>query len=109
MPADYDWHPTSNKGGGSVFKVETRNLGWWVLLAVIVSIILHILLYILLNRWERTVKEIGPVNFRVQTKQETIDRSELEKLLAQEPELSDHGQAGTGKCERYQCGENRRI
>ena len=87
MPADYDWHPSSTKGG-SVFKVETRNLGWWVLLAIIFSIVIHIVLYVILNRWERTGHRESPLNFRLQTEQETIDRSKLEELL-RDPEMPD--------------------
>ena len=88
MASEYDWHPTSNKGG-SVFKVETRNLGWWVLLAVLVSIGVHVLLFYFLNQdFIRKARGEDFLEFRVQTKQESIDRSELEKLLAQEPDLS---------------------
>lgn len=89
MAADYDWHPDSNKGG-SVFKVETRNLGWWVALAVIVSIVIHIVLYFVLIRWEHSPRRVSEtLNFRVPTKQESIDRSKLEELLSQEPEIPD--------------------
>jgi outer membrane protein OmpA-like peptidoglycan-associated protein len=84
MATEYDWHPNTH-GGGSVFKVETRNLGWWVALAIIVSIVLHIILYFVLIQWENEAKPKGPIDFRLQTKQETIDRSELEKLLSDEP------------------------
>ncbi|MDF1752018.1 MAG: OmpA family protein [Verrucomicrobiales bacterium] len=89
MAAEYDWHPDTN-GGGSVFKVETRNLGWWIVLAVLVSVVIHILLYFVLSKWEQKPKPPGPIDFRLQTKQETIDRSELEKLLADEPKLPDN-------------------
>ncbi|MDF1811974.1 MAG: OmpA family protein [Verrucomicrobiales bacterium] len=89
MAAEYDWHPRT-QGGGSVFKVETRNLGWWIVLAVLVSVVVHILLYFLLSKWEHKPEPKGPLEFRLQTKQETIDRSELEKLLSEEPKLPDN-------------------
>lgn len=88
MAADYDWHPAANKGG-SVFKVETRNLGWWVFLAVLVSIGIHIVLFFVLKNWERKENRSENLNFRVQTKQESIDRSRLEELLSQKPEVPE--------------------
>ena len=49
---EYDWHPAPNQG--SVFKVESRNLGWWVLLAILVSIIVHVVLYLVLGGIQRS-------------------------------------------------------
>lgn len=89
MAADYDWHPGTNTGG-SVFKVETRNLGWWVFLAILVSIGIHIVLYFVLVRWEQKERQDETLNFRVATDQETIDRQTLEELLSKEPELPDN-------------------
>ncbi len=87
MSSKYDWHPTSNKGG-SVFKVETRNLGWWVALAIIFSVVIHILLYVVLREWKRAARPEPAIPFRLQTKQETIDRSKLEALL-KDPEMRE--------------------
>jgi hypothetical protein len=47
MASEYNWHP--GIPGKSVFKVETRNLGWWVLLAILISVILHIVLDLVLG------------------------------------------------------------
>lgn len=85
MASDYDWHPVTN--GKSVFKVETRNLGWWVLLAILVSVLIHVILYIILGEIQRTTKRAGAGDDIVwratRDEQPTIDRAELEKLLAE--------------------------
>ena len=51
MATDYNWHP--GVAGKSVFKVETRNLGWWILLAIFISVIIHVVLYVILDGIER--------------------------------------------------------
>jgi outer membrane protein OmpA-like peptidoglycan-associated protein len=89
MATHYDWHPDT-RGGGSVFKVETRNLGWWIVLAIIVSVILHILLFFILTKLEHKAKVASEVHFRLATKQETIDRNELEMLLAQDQKTPEN-------------------
>lgn len=89
MAKDYDWHPDTAKGG-SVFKVETRNLGWWIFLAILVSILLHIILYVVLTRWEQTKRANEEESFRqVSEQQPTIDRSTLDQLLAQSKPILD--------------------
>ncbi len=89
MATDYDWHPDANNGG-SVFKVETHNLKWWVVLAIVVSVLIHILMYFVLTRWEGPASAAQEdLNFRLLTEQESIDRDTLEELLADEPVLPE--------------------
>lgn len=90
MASEYTWHP--GMPSKSVFKVETRNLGWWALLAIVISVIVHIILYIILATVQRNfdvpsgmiVDRDGPSRH----KQVTIDRTALEKLLA-DPVIPD--------------------
>ncbi len=88
MRSEYNWHP--GMPSKSVFKVETRNLGWWVLLAIIISVIVHILLYFTLGMIHRQIggfdgaEPVGPAKH----KQVSIDRSALEELLA-DPTIPD--------------------
>jgi len=91
MASEYNWHP--GVPGKSVFKVETRNLGWWVLLAILISVIVHVVLYIVLGAIERRSKlplEDGIV-WRSKREQVTIDREKLNQLLADPtvPEQAD--------------------
>ncbi len=83
MAAEYDWHPAPLQG--SVFKVESRNLGWWIILALLVSVILHIVLYLILGTIQRataTVPEDRNVWSATRMEQPVIDIDTLEKLLA---------------------------
>ncbi|MEM7697400.1 MAG: OmpA family protein [Verrucomicrobiota bacterium] len=82
MATRTDWQPAPS--GKSVFKVESRNLGWWVVLALLTSVVIHIGLYLLLgviqrNRSAAPVEQIVWINARDQV---TIDRDKLEELLA---------------------------
>ncbi len=82
MTSEYNWHP--GIPSKSVFKVESRNLGWWVLLAVLVSVLIHIVLYVVLGAIERhyhTPAEDGIV-WRSKREQVSIDREKLNELLA---------------------------
>ncbi|MDF2376526.1 MAG: OmpA family protein [Verrucomicrobiales bacterium] len=81
MSSSFDWHPSSK--GQSVFKVETRNLGWWVVLAILVSVILHIFLYIILAGIERSglAANDETIVWRSQREQITIDQEKLNQLL----------------------------
>ena len=81
MASSYDWHPSTK--GQSVFKVETRNLGWWVLLAIFISVIVHVILYMVLGGIRRSsmgipAQEVVWQNTREQLK---IDQEELNRLL----------------------------
>lgn len=81
MASSYDWHPSTK--GQSVFKVETRNLGWWVLLAILISVIVHVILYMVLGGIHRSSagiarNEVVWQNTREQLK---IDQEELNRLL----------------------------
>ncbi len=88
MSADYNWHPVSM--GKSVFKVETRNLGWWVLLALLISVVFHVVLYVLLSgmHFQASLDEKDEIVWRSQKEQVSIDRDRLNELLA-EPVIPD--------------------
>jgi outer membrane protein OmpA-like peptidoglycan-associated protein len=88
MASEYNWHP--GIPGKSVFKVETRNLGWWVLLAILISVILHILLYVVLGAIERSSMAVADesIVWRSKREQVTIDRDKLNELLA-DPDLPE--------------------
>jgi outer membrane protein OmpA-like peptidoglycan-associated protein len=88
MASEYNWHP--GVPGKSVFKVETRNLGWWVLLAILISVILHIVLYVILGAIERSSMVVGDesIVWRSKRDQVTIDREKLNELLA-DPDLPE--------------------
>ena len=87
MASDYNWHPGVR--GKSVFKVETRNLGWWVILAILISVIIHLILYVVLSGIERRGDAVasGEVVWRNQREQVTIDADKLNEILA-EPIMS---------------------
>jgi len=88
MASEYNWHP--GIPGKSVFKVESRNLGWWVLLAILISVILHIVLYVILGAIERSSMAVvdESIVWRSKREQVTIDREKLNELLA-DPDLPD--------------------
>jgi len=84
MATSYDWHPAPP--GRSVFKVETRNLGWWVLLAICISLVVHVFLYLVLGAVQRRGLASGAeseVVWRQTREQASIDRETLEKLLSE--------------------------
>jgi len=83
MATGYDWHPGS--AGQSLFKVKTRNLGWWILLAVLISVIVHIFLYLILGGIRRSNDGPleGEVVWRNQKEQLTIDQDKLNELLSE--------------------------
>ncbi len=82
MSAEYNWHP--GVSGKSVFKVETRNLGWWILLALFISVIVHVTLYVILGGIERRTHsgDDETVVWRSHREQVTIDRDKLNELLS---------------------------
>lgn len=88
MASEYNWHP--GIPGKSVFKVETRNLGWWVLLAILISVILHIVLYVILGAIERSTMAVvdESIVWRSKREQVTIDRDKLNELLA-DPDIPE--------------------
>lgn len=81
MSSSYDWHPSANSK--SVFKVENRNVGWWVLLAIFISVIVHIILYIALGHIQRKERVAGneEIVFRLKREQLMIDQDKLSELL----------------------------
>ncbi len=88
MSSEYNWHP--GIPSKSVFKVETRNLGWWVLLAISLSVAIHITLFFILGAIERRQKtlEEDHIVWRAKREQVTIDREKLNELLA-DPTIPD--------------------
>ncbi len=84
MATEYNWHPGTHEK--SVFKVETRNVGWWVLLAIFVSVLIHVLLYVALGTIQRSsaaATNEGIVWRSTREHQPTIDRDKLNELLAE--------------------------
>lgn len=81
MASPYDWHPTSKEK--SVFKVETRNLGWWVLLAILLSVVVHVVLWVILGGIQRSGlgASADGIVWRNQREQITIDQDKLNELL----------------------------
>lgn len=88
MASSYDWHPATK--GQSVFKVETRNLGWWVLLAILISVIVHVILYMILGGIQRSAMGIkgDQVVWQNTREQLKIDQEELNRLL-EEPVIPE--------------------
>lgn len=88
MSSEYNWHP--GIPSKSVFKVETRNLGWWVLLAISLSVVIHIILFFVLDAIERRTKAVTDeqIVWRAKREQVTIDRDKLNELLA-DPTIPD--------------------
>jgi hypothetical protein len=88
MSSSYDWHPSANSK--SVFKVENRNVGWWVLLAICISVIVHIVLFIALGHIQRTERVSGneEIVFRLKKEQLMIDQDKLSEIL-DEPFIPD--------------------
>ncbi len=82
MATDYNWHP--GVAGKSVFKVETRNLGWWILLAIFISVIIHVVLYVILDGIERRGRAVTDetIVWRGTREQVSIDRDKLNELLS---------------------------
>lgn len=88
MASEYNWHPGPQ--GKSVFKVETHNIGWWVLLAILISVLIHLILYFVLGMIERdfSARSGEAIVWRNQREQVTIDRDTLDELLA-DPHIPD--------------------
>lgn len=71
--------------GKSVFKVETRNVGWWIILAILISVVIHVVLYVVLSGIERGGDSVaaGEIVWRNQREQVTIDAEKLNEILAE--------------------------
>jgi len=92
MDPEYSWEDPS--GQASTFKIETtRNLGWWITLALLISVILHVVLYVTLGKMEWLTGDRDAADEIVwQNKREqlTIDRDKLEAMLPKpEPDRSE--------------------
>ncbi|MCB1090483.1 MAG: OmpA family protein [Verrucomicrobiae bacterium] len=87
MEPTYSWQSVSRQTPS--FKIETtRNLGWWVLLALLISVIIHVCLYMALGemQWLTGGVDQDDIVWKNQRKQLTIDRDKLEQMLpAPEP------------------------
>ncbi|MCB1232297.1 MAG: OmpA family protein [Verrucomicrobiae bacterium] len=85
MEPSYSWQSIQRQPPS--FKIETtRNLGWWILLALLISVIIHVCLYMALGKveWLSGPQE-EEIVWENKNKQLTIDRDKLESLLS-EPE-----------------------
>lgn len=91
MEPNYSWQNAS--GHPASFKTETtRNLGWWVLLAILISVVLHLALYVILSllKWQAHITPgIDPtIVFQNRKEQLIIDQDTLDNFLpkpVQEP------------------------
>jgi outer membrane protein OmpA-like peptidoglycan-associated protein len=83
MEPTYNWQSVSSSQSPS-FKIEsTRNLGWWILLALLISVIVHVALYLWLGKMQWSIGGPTPEDIVWQTnrKQVSIDREKLEEML----------------------------
>lgn len=85
MEPSYNWQSIQRQPPS--FKIETtRNLGWWILLALLISVIIHVVLYMALGKVEWLAgPEEEEIVWQNKNKQLTVDREKLETLLT-EPE-----------------------
>lgn len=85
MEPNYSWQNAT--GHAANFKTETtRNLGWWIFLAILISIMLHLLLYVILGLLEWQAKMTPGLNPDLvfqnrQREQLIIDQETLENFL----------------------------
>lgn len=82
MEPTYSWQSVTRQEPS--FKVETtRNLGWWVLLALLSSVIIHVFLYLALGEveWFGGGAPQEEIVWRNQRKQLTVDQDKLEQML----------------------------
>ena len=92
MSDSYRWQ-SPGTDTGSTFRTEiSDNLGWWILVAVLISIALHVALYIGFGAWQLQ-QEVAAAKeelvFRNQQQQLVIDQQKLDELMPQaEPENS---------------------
>lgn len=82
MEPTYSWQSVSSREASS-FKIEsTRNLGWWILLALLISVIVHVALYLWLGKMQWTIGGAQTEEIVWQNrKQVSIDREKLEEIL----------------------------
>jgi len=84
MEPNYSWQNAT--GHAASFKTETtRNLGWWILLAILISVLLHLILYFSLSiiEWR---SQIAPgmqetIVFQNRKEQLIIDQDTLDNFL----------------------------
>ena len=86
MEPNYSWQNAS--GYAASFKPEnTRNLGWWIMLAILISVVLHLILYITLGllKWQAQmtpgIKETIIFQNDHKREQLIIDQKTLENFL----------------------------
>lgn len=100
MSDTYSWQSPSADGGSTFRSEKSQNLGWWILLAVLISIALHVALYIGFGAW-KLQQEVqaaqDEIVFRNQQQQLVIDQQKLSEMLPQpeaqtaepKPEMAD--------------------
>ncbi|NOX98796.1 MAG: OmpA family protein [Verrucomicrobia bacterium] len=84
MQPNYSWQNAS--GHATSFKTETtRNLGWWILLAIMISVVLHLILFVTLGllEWQAqiTTNPTDVIVFQARKEQLIIDQETLENFL----------------------------
>lgn len=85
MESNYSWQNAT--GHAANFKTEsTRNLGWWILLALLISIVAHLVLYFTLGllKWQAQMTPGIKEDFVFQNRQREqliIDQETLENFL----------------------------
>ncbi len=85
MESNYSWQNAT--GHAANFKTEsTRNLGWWILLALLISIVVHLVLYFTLGllKWQAQMTPGIKEDFVFQNRQREqliIDQETLENFL----------------------------
>lgn len=84
MEPNYSWQNAT--GHAANFKTETtRNIGWWILLAILISVVLHLVLYVALGllEWRANITTSGPeaIVFQARKEQLIIDQETLDNFL----------------------------
>jgi len=91
MADSYSWENASSTQGSTFRSEGSQHLGWWILLAVLISIVLHVALYIAFGAWELQQK-VADLNeeilFRNQQQQLVIDQKELTEIMPK-PKATD--------------------
>lgn len=86
MADSYSWENASYSQGSTFRSEGSQHLGWWILLAVLISILLHVALYIAFGAWElqQKVTDLGEdIVFRNQQQQLVIDQKKLTEIMPQ--------------------------
>ncbi|MCF6311294.1 MAG: OmpA family protein [Verrucomicrobiales bacterium] len=93
MQSNYSWQNAT--GHAANFKSEsTRNIGWWILLAIVISIVLHLVLYFTLGllKWQAQMTPGFKEEIVFQNRQKEqliIDQETLENFLPKPPQAPE--------------------